>query len=168
MTLCIAQAHQAAGDLGTARRELERLLAERPADVALLQQLTALAEKEWDLTAALGFQRQLAKVAPRSAQDHLVSLLLRLGEVDEALAIWQREAAAAQGTRRLLDLTDNLLFFGQTERALPLIVRVLRDRPQDWEALYREGVALAGSKRPEEAAERLPGDPRPAARPTTS
>ncbi len=27
----------------------------------------ALAEKEWDLTAALGFQRQLAKVAPRGA-----------------------------------------------------------------------------------------------------
>ena len=51
-TLCIAQAHQAAGDLGTARRELERLLAERPADVMLLQQLTSLAEKEWDLAAA--------------------------------------------------------------------------------------------------------------------
>ena len=38
---------------------------------------------------------------------------------------------------------------------MPLIVRVLRDRPQDWEALYREGVALAGSKRLEEAARRF-------------
>ena len=85
----------------------------------------------------------------------MVSLLLQLGEIDEALLIWQREAAAAQGTRRLLELTDNLLYFGQVERALPLIVRVLRDRPQNWEAIYREGVALFVSKRPEEAARRF-------------
>ena len=39
---------------------------------------------------------------------------------------------------------SDLLFFGQAERALSLIVRVLRDRPRDREALYREGVALSG------------------------
>jgi predicted Zn-dependent protease len=155
LTLCIAQAHEAAGDLGTARRELERLLADQPGDMTLLHQLATLAEKEGDLPGALRFHQQLAKVAPRASQDALVGLLLRLGEVEEALLIWQREAAAAQGTRRLLELTDNLLFFGQAERALPVISGVLRDRHQDWEVLYRAGVALASLKRPDEAARRF-------------
>ena len=43
MTICIAQAYQTAGDLGTARQQLERLLTENARDTQLLQQLSQLA-----------------------------------------------------------------------------------------------------------------------------
>jgi tetratricopeptide (TPR) repeat protein len=155
LTLCLANAYQSIGEIGTARGELERLAAERPGDVPLLQQLVALAEREGDLAAALQFQRQLAKISPRDSQDHLIALLLQVGDVDEAMRLWEHEAGSAQEMNRLLELTDNLLLFGQAERALPTILRVLRDQPRDWEALYREGLALATLKRYDEAAQRF-------------
>ena len=155
MTICLAQAYQAGGELGTARNELERLVADRPSDNVVLQLLVGLAEKEGDLTAALRFQRQLAKASPRDSLDHLVSLLLQLGETDEAMQLWEREAVAAKGVKRILQLTDNLMFYKQAERALPTIARVLRDHPRNWEALYREGMCLAQLKRGEDAARRF-------------
>src|SRR5262249_10478913 len=58
LTICIAQAYQAAGDLGTARQQLERLLAENARDTQLLNQLSQLAESEGDVALALKYQRQ--------------------------------------------------------------------------------------------------------------
>src|SRR5207342_1748726 len=43
-TICLAQAYQSAGDYGTARQELERLLTQNTRDTQLLGQLSKLAE----------------------------------------------------------------------------------------------------------------------------
>ncbi len=155
LTLCLSQAHQAGGAMAEARAELERLLADRADDVVVLQLLVALAEKEGDLTSALGYQRQLVKLTPGESKPHLVGLLLGLGDKAEAIQLWREEAASAKAVDRLLELTDNLLFFEQPEEALATISRVLRDHPQDWEALYREGVALVRLKRRDEADRRF-------------
>src|SRR5262245_42597338 len=64
MTICLAHALQAAGDLGTARQQLERLLSENARDTQLLSQLSSLAESEGDIPLAVKFQRQFEKAAP--------------------------------------------------------------------------------------------------------
>jgi tetratricopeptide (TPR) repeat protein len=155
LTLCLAQAYQAAGDHGTARTELERLLATDRTDLLLLQQLVSLAEREGDLDAAVRWQQQLAKAAPAQHEPRLALLLLKSGAVEEAAVLWQRLAGREKATNRLLEMTDNLLLFGQYERALVLTERLLRERPRHWEGLYREGLALASLERPAEAAQRF-------------
>ncbi len=79
------------GDYGTARVQLEGLLAANARDTALLKQLAKLAEDEGDLPAAVKFQKQLCDVAPGDdAAYRLVQLALRSGEFDVAEAIWSR------------------------------------------------------------------------------
>ena len=89
-TLCLAQAFTTAGDLGTARQQLERLLTENTRDTHLLGQLSTLCEQEGDLNAALKYQRQLNLAAPNNfdQQLRLAQLLTRSGETDEAAEIW--------------------------------------------------------------------------------
>src|SRR5262249_29586484 len=49
---------------------------------------------------------------------------------------------------------DSLLANGKRETALSIIERLLRDQPQNWEFLYREGAAL-GVEKPDEASRRF-------------
>lgn len=148
--LSIARAHTAAGDLGTARKELEQVLAESPTDLSVLRQLASLAERENDLTASVRYLRLLART-DRTAESQLASLLLRSGETEEAVGIWQRQAAAERRANRLLQLADNLLLFNQYDRAAPVVGALLRDQPQNWEALYRQGILLSGQGKTVEA-----------------
>ena len=60
----MAQAYATSGDLGSARAELERLLAANTRDTQLLQQLSKLAEEEGDLESAARYQKQLNELAP--------------------------------------------------------------------------------------------------------
>src|SRR5437762_14215620 len=95
MTMCIAQAYTTAGDLGTARQQLERLLTENTRDTNLLGQLVTLCESEGDIASAVKYQRQLNAAAPNN-HDHqlkLAQLLTRSGEPDEAADIWLKLAA---------------------------------------------------------------------------
>jgi tetratricopeptide (TPR) repeat protein len=151
-TLCVAQAHQAAGDLGAARRELAALLGTNPRDTQLLRQLTGLAESENDLAAAISYQRQVVKVAPsKDEEGRLAQLLLRHGEGEEAGAVWARLAAQEKEATGILLAADHLLANGKADVAQTLAERLLRDHPRHWEALYRQGVALALADRPAEA-----------------
>ena len=96
-TLCLAQAHAAAGDFGTARQQLETLLAANPRDTALLKQLSELAESEGDLVAATKYQKQLNEVAPsHDAAHRLVQLALRAGRIRGGRG---RLVAASRATR---------------------------------------------------------------------
>src|SRR5437899_11191131 len=90
MTLCIAQAYTTAGDLGTARQQLERLLTENTRDTHLLGQLVGLCEQEGDVAAALKYQRQLIAAAPNNYDQKLklAQLLTRSGEAEEAAELW--------------------------------------------------------------------------------
>jgi tetratricopeptide (TPR) repeat protein len=151
--LCVAEAYKAAGDLGTARQELESLLAETPGELGILRQLASLAEREGDLPAAARYQRQVLKLTPsdRAGSERLALLLARSGEVEDAAVLWQDQAGKEKKTERLLPLIDLLFVFQQYDRALEVTRRLLREQPRNWEALYREGVALARLDRPREA-----------------
>jgi tetratricopeptide (TPR) repeat protein len=157
MTMCLAQAYHAAGDLGTARAQLERLLAENARDTQLLAQLSSLAESEGDLPLALKYQRQLTNAAPsnRDGLLRLAQLLVKAGESDEAAAIWVKLAEDESEQHRTLQAIDGLLANQKPETALAVTTRLLTQKPGDWELLYREGAALAALKRIDEAARRF-------------
>jgi tetratricopeptide (TPR) repeat protein len=155
MSICLAQAHQSAGDYGTARQELERLLEQNSRDTQLLQQLSNLAETEGDLALAVKYQQQLVAItAGKEAQSRLAQLLVRNGESDEAFEILGRLAEEEQDPTRLLTALDSLLAQGKRVAVVSIAERALRDQPQNWELLYRAGEALARD-RPAEAARRF-------------
>ncbi len=155
MTICLAQAHQSAGDFGMARQELERLLSENSRDTQLLQQLSKLAEAESDLTSAITYQEQVAKAAPGpEAEYRLATLLSRAARSQEAAEIIVRLTAREEDYQKYLRNVDSLLTAREFQTALNVIEPKLRENPKDWELLYREGVALF-DERPEEAKARF-------------
>lgn len=157
MTMCLAQAYTTAGDLGTARQQLERLLTENTRDVNLLGQLVALCESEGDIAAAVKYQRQINAAAPNS-YDHslkLAQLLTRTGEADEAADIWVRLVAGETEPHRNLQAIDNLLTSGKTDAALAILSRMLAQKPGNWELLYREAAVLATKGKHDDAATRF-------------
>jgi tetratricopeptide (TPR) repeat protein len=157
MTMCIAQAYATAGDLGTARGQLERLLLENSRDVHLLGQLVNLCEQEGDLAAALKYQRMVTTAAPNN-YDHLLKvaqLLTRTGEAEEAADIWVKLVANESEPHRNLSAIDQLLTAGKNDAALAILSRLLLKRPGDWELLYRSGAALVAKGKPDDAAVRF-------------
>jgi tetratricopeptide (TPR) repeat protein len=155
LTICLAQAHQSAGDYGMARQELERLLNENSRDTHLLQQLSKLAEAEADMTSAAAFQEQVAKIAPGpEAEYRLATLLSRAGRSQEAAEILVRLTAKEEDKEKLLRNIDGLLSAQEYETALNAIEPKLRENPKDWELLYRDGVARF-HRRPDAAEERF-------------
>ncbi len=155
MTICLAQAHQSAGDYGTARQELERLLEQNPRDTQLLQQLANLAETAGELALAVKYQQQLVAITPgKETQSRLAQLLVRTGASDEATAILERLAADEQDPGRLLTALDSLLAHDKRDAVLKITERALRDQPQNWELLYRAGETLARDN-PAEAVKRF-------------
>ncbi len=156
LSLCLAQAHAASGDYATARLELERLLASNARDTQLLTQLSNLAEQEGDLATAAKYQKQAVEIAPTNeGTARLAQLYLKAGEVSEAEAVWSRLAAENEEPARILAAVDNLLSHGKPETVLAITERMLVKQPGDWEALYREGVALNALARPADAARRF-------------
>jgi tetratricopeptide (TPR) repeat protein len=148
LSLSLAQAHAASGDYATARLELERLLASNARDTQLLTQLSNLAEQEGDLATAAKYQKQALDLAPSpEASGRLAQLYLRSGDYLDAEALWTRNTEGDQDPGRALSAIDSLLTNGKREAVLTITGRMLRTRPDDWELLYREGVALAGLDR---------------------
>lgn len=157
MAMCIAQVHTTAGDLGTARLQLERLLLENTRDTHLLGQLSTLCDQEGDLASAVKYQRQLIASAPNN-YDHqlrLAQLLTRTGESEEAADIWVKLVANDTEPHRNLSAIDSLLTAGKSEAALAVLSRLLARKPGDWELTYREGAALTAKGKPDEAAHRF-------------
>ena len=153
MTLCLAQAYQSAGDFGTARQQLERLLSENARDSQLLGQLVALTEAEGDLAGAAKYQRQLVQIAPsKEAETRLAQLLVRSGDSEEAGALWARLISGEHEAHRVTQALDSLLSHARPESVVTITDRLLREQPHNWEILYRRGVALADAEKPEEAA----------------
>ncbi len=157
MTMCLAQAYQAAGDLGTARQQLERLLTENSRDTQLLQQLAKLAENEGDTAQALKYQRQWMQAAPNNhdAQLGLAQLLVKAGESDEAATIWVKMVADEPQPHRNLQAIDSLLAHNKADTVVAITRRLLGQNPNNWELIYREGVALAELQRQDEARQRF-------------
>jgi len=156
LSLCLAQAHAASGDFGTARLELERLLTANARDAPLLGQLSGLAEQEGDLSSSAKYQKQAVEIAPTpEGTARLAQLYLRAGEMTEAETVWSRLAAENNDPARVLAAVDNLLSHGKHDSVLAITERLLLKEPGDWEALYREGVALDALGKPADAARRF-------------
>ncbi len=156
MTICLAQAHQTSGDYGTARQELESLLSEDTRDTNLLQQLSKLCEDGSDTDAAIDYQRQLVAIAPGHESEYrLAQLLQSSGEWDEAGRILQKLMQREEDPVRRLRNIDSLLSQGAHESVLALTEPLLNERRDDWELLYREGVAWESLDKPEEARDRF-------------
>jgi tetratricopeptide (TPR) repeat protein len=154
-TICLSQAYNSAGDYGMARQELESLLNDNTRDTQLLQQLSKLAETEGDLTNAVKYQEQLAKLAPGPESEYrLATLLAANGAPQESAAILVRLATREEDPEKLLRTIDSLLGSEQHETARLILDSKRREEPKNWELLYREGVALAKSS-PQEAAQRF-------------
>jgi tetratricopeptide (TPR) repeat protein len=157
MTMCIAQAYATAGDLGTARGQLERLLTENSRDVNLLGQLVGLCEQEGDVAAAVKYQRLVNAAAPNN-HDHmlrLAQLLTRAGEAEEAADIWVKLVSEETEPHRNLSSIDQLLTAGKNDTALAIVSRLLVQKPGNWELLYREGAVLQAKGKLDEAATRF-------------
>src|SRR5262249_19088380 len=80
---------------------------------------------------------------------------VRTGEAEEAGEIWVRWAQAEREPQRILQASDYLLANGKNEEALGILDRLLREQPRNWEALYREGVALVALDNPADATRRF-------------
>jgi len=143
MTICIAQAHDSSGDYGTARRELESLLTDSTRDTNLLQQLSKLCESGSDLDAAVEYQTQLAKIAPgHESEFRLAKLLFSNGQRDAASEIFVKLTAREEDPIRLLKSIDSLLQRSNFDSVVKITEPLLRESRDNWELLYREGVAL--------------------------
>ena len=100
--MCVAQAYASSGDMGSARAELERLLATDTRDTRLLQQLSKLAEEEGDLETAARYQKLHEELAQSDeGQARLGGLLAKAGELDEAQEVWTKAAAGKSQSFRV-------------------------------------------------------------------
>ena len=147
MTICLAQAYQSVGDDGSARQELEKLLTEETRDIPLLSQLVMLCEAGGDLEAAVKFQQQLLKIVPGKEETiRLAQLLMKSGETEEAKALMGQAVVDEKDPNAALKSIDSLLNQGNNDQALAMIHKLTAEQPQNWDLIYREGVALAKSK----------------------
>ncbi|MBL8850714.1 MAG: tetratricopeptide repeat protein, partial [Planctomycetaceae bacterium] len=148
MTICIAQALHTSGDYGTARTELESLLSNDTRDTELLLQLSKLCEAGQDFEAAADYQRQVASIAPGPETEYRLAQMLQLhGDNEQATEILSQLLLREEDPIRMLKGVDSLLNQTTFEEALAVIEPLRRDRRDDWELLYREGVAWASLER---------------------
>ena len=156
VAMCVAQAYASSGDLGSARAELERLLATDTRDTRLLAQLSKLSEEEGDLETAARYQKLHEDLARSDdGQARLGSLLAKAGDLEEAQQVWAKAAAGKSQSFRVFLAMDNLLSHEKPLPVLEITETMLRDDPRDWEALYRQGLALEQLGKPQEAAARF-------------
>ncbi len=156
MTLCLAQAWHTSGDLGAARQELEGLLSEDTRDTNLLNQLAKLCEAAADLDAAVGYQRQLVAIAPgHETEFPLAKMLMASGQMDEARDIFVKLTQREEDPVRQIRALDSLITQGNFESAIGVIEPILAQNRDDWELLYREGVAWAELEKNDEAVNRF-------------
>ncbi|MCU0712546.1 MAG: DUF1583 domain-containing protein [Pirellula sp.] len=155
-TICIAQAWQTSGDVFEARRELEGLLSENTKDTNLLNQLAKLCQDDADMDSAINYQRQLVSLAPGDeTESPLASMLLRVGETNEAREIYAKLIASEEDPVRQLRSLDSLLNTGNYDTAMRVMEPLLDKQRDDWELLYRYGVCWQGLKNDEEARTRF-------------
>ena len=152
VTICTAQAYATSGDLGSARSELERLLAANTRDTQLLQQLSKLSEEEGDLESAARYQKLLTELAPSDdGSTRLAQLYSRYGELEEAQVVWSKMAAGKSEAHRIFQAIDNLLSQRKPQPVMEVTESMLRKDPRDWEALYRQALALLDLRKPADA-----------------
>ena len=134
--LWAAAAHQAAGDLGMAKQMLEQLAREDSRDTKLLEQLVSLSRTEYDFESAAEYQKRLVAVAPSPKSEYLLAnILLELGEIDQAEALWLKLAQRKNEPSALTNSIATLLQKEEFDTAAALVDKALSRQPGDWEVL---------------------------------
>ena len=87
----------------------------------------------------------------------LAQLYARYGELEEAQAVWSKMASGKSDAHRIFGAIDSLLANHKPRPVLEITESMIRKEPRDWEALYRQGLALADLDKPDEAAQRFRG-----------
>ena len=152
----MAQAYASSGDLGSARAELERLLAADTRDTRLLQQLSKLAEEEGDLESAARYQKQQNELAPSDdGSSRLAQLYARGGELEQAEAEWSKMASGKSDRHRIFGAMDSLLAQKKDGPVFEITDSMVRKDPHDWEALYRLAISLVDQGKHDLAEERF-------------
>lgn len=156
MTICLAQAWQSLGDLGLARTELEKLLVQESRDTRLLKQLATVCRDMEDLGAAIRYQQQLVAIADGEETEIPLALMLRdQGNSEQANEILQRLALRQADPVERLRAVDHLLKAGAFENALRILEPWLSREPENWELIFRDGLARSGLGQDETAQARF-------------
>jgi tetratricopeptide (TPR) repeat protein len=138
---CLATAYRVAGDLRSARQALETLVVADSRDSQLLLQLSRLAEEDGDLEAAADYQRRANSiVASDEGETRLANLLIRLGDLSEAEALWNRLAADSSRPAEAIAAIDQLIALESNDSAREICDRILAQSPDQWEVLIRRGI----------------------------
>ncbi|HIK94260.1 MAG TPA: hypothetical protein EYG03_20135 [Planctomycetes bacterium] len=152
MTVCLANAYQAAGDIGMAREVLKKLLSDESRDVRLLEELGRLAEQEGDFPSAVDYQKQRNQLAPSdNGTVRLANLLVRSGQVEAADDLWTRLSQTNTEPHRLIKSIDNLITVNNPATARRICNQMLQQNNRDWEVLLRLAVIDWKQERPADA-----------------
>ena len=140
----IATAYQQAGDLGLARDALESLLNESGRDTLLMERMVSLAEQAGEVDRAVELQRELLRLTPgKQAESRLASLLIDVGALDEAQALWLSSVDIRADVTQIVRSIDQLFLSGEYKAAYDLTNKILAADPSDWEMLTRRMVLSA-------------------------
>ena len=151
---CLATAYRVAGDLRSARQALETLLVADSRDSQLLLQLSRLAEEDGDLETAAVYQRRAnSVVASDEGETRLANLLVSLGDLSEAEALWNRIAADSSRPAEAMAAIDQLIALESIDSARDICDRILAQSPDHWEVLVRRGILEWRFGDPENAAQ---------------
>ncbi len=138
---CLATAYRVAGDLRSARQSLETLLLADNRDSQLLLQLSRLAEEDGDLESAADYQRRANSIVTSDeGETRLANLLIRLGDLSEAEALWNRLAADSSRPAEAIEAIDQLITLESFDSAREICDRILAQSPENWEVLIRRGI----------------------------
>jgi len=155
--LYLAEVYQMMQDSVHAMEELDKVLAGKPDDPALLKKLMALAEMTGDTEATLRYARKITAVEPsKQNRAQLGSALANDGKLDEALALlkdhsddfledppaWQEVVRALQAEDKAGDLAT-------------LLEGRLRANPDDWRSLMAMAEIFMGTGQTAKAADLL-------------
>lgn len=141
MVICLANAHQAAGDTAQARDVLKELLSENSRDAILLDELSVIAEDANDLDKAVEYQEQIVQLSPTvDSRTRLANLYMRKGDPKSAKVVWDQMATAGGSSSHILKSVDKLIVSNSLPAAAELCDQLLASNPDNWEALLRLSV----------------------------
>jgi len=143
--LCLAQVYQSVADHANAKRVLEELFSERARDANVLKQLSKVCVDAGELEMAIDYQQQLVAMLPgQETESQLANLFRQNGDWNEANAIVMKLLQSERDPAAVLQNLDSLLHKGEPELVLQTLEPMLRKQPENWELLFRKGLALAG------------------------
>lgn len=145
LTVCLAQVYQSQSDFVNAKRVLSELQVENSRDTILLRHVARISLAAGDLEAAITYQRELVAIAPgKENETYLASLLRQRGDWFEANEIVVRLLQNEPDLRLAVQDLNGLLHQGEFELVLKSVGPLLRIEPNNWELLFRLGLAHVG------------------------